>query len=202
MGKLSVDDVLPIIYRFLIKSGFIKAAEEIQKAVDDDLSQAKLPLHKKKLMNIMKKYVKDFPELAKTKDEEPEKEEQEVVEEVKPKKQKKKKAARKVSNVSISNLNEDVDESKAVSNGLLGKRKRTASVVSNNQVETPQLKPKKAKKSKVVKQEEEAEEEVEEPVKNVPIYSNPRIKINPVTSTNLNKRVKVESMGDVYDVLK
>merc|ERR1712151_845694 len=59
-----------------------------------------------------------------------------------------------------------------------------------------------AKKSKVVKQEEEAEEEVEEPVKNVPVYSNPRIKINPVTSTNLNKRVKVESMGDVYDVLK
>jgi len=204
--KLSVDDVLPIIYRFLIKSGFIKAAEQIQKAVDDDLSKTKLPLHKKKLMNIMKKYVKDFPELAKLPEEEPEISEQEeepvVVEEVKPKKQKKKKAARKVSNISVSNLNDDVDENKAVSNGVLGKRKRTASIVSNTQVETPQLKPKKVKKSKAAKQEEQVQEEVEVKAPVKPMFSNPRLKINPVTSTNLNKRVKIESMGEVYDVLK
>lgn len=210
--KLSVDDVLPIIYRFLIKSGFIKAAEEIQKAVDDDLSKTKLPLHKKKLMNIMNKYVKDFPELAKLQNEESEisekEEEPEVVEEVKAKKQKKKKAARKVSNISVSNLNDDVEENKVVSNSLLGKRKRSASIVSNAQVETPQLKPKKVKKSKAAKPEEQVQEKKAAPAHPVPafdqkpMFSNPRLRINPVTSTNLNKRVKVESMGDVYDCLK
>jgi len=50
--KLCVDDVLPVIFRFLINSGFVKAAKEIQKSVESDLSEAKCPLHKKKLMNI------------------------------------------------------------------------------------------------------------------------------------------------------
>ena len=52
--KVCVDDMLPVIYRFLVKTGFIKAAKELQKVADEDLSLVKCGLHKKKLMGIVK----------------------------------------------------------------------------------------------------------------------------------------------------
>jgi hypothetical protein len=54
--KVCVDDLLPVIYRFLITSGFVKAAKELQKVADEDLSEVKCGLHKKKLMGIVKDY--------------------------------------------------------------------------------------------------------------------------------------------------
>ena len=197
--KLAIDDILPIIYRFLIKSGFTKAAGEIQKAVDDDLSKVKFPLHKKKLMNIMKKYVKDFPELITSHKDEEEVVEEEVIEEVpvveKKNKNKKKKAMRKVSNVSITNLNEELEvENEVHSNGLLGKRRKSSAIVNNDQ--EVENKPKKKKKTQVIEKLESVEDVQKAPTA-VKDYSNPRIKINPVTASNLNKRVKIESMNDV-----
>ena len=51
-----VDDMLPVIYRFLVSSGFIKAAKALQKVSEEDLSVVKCGLHKKKLMGIVKSY--------------------------------------------------------------------------------------------------------------------------------------------------
>ena len=38
MGVFSVDDILPMIFRFLIKAGYTKAATKLQKESDNDLS--------------------------------------------------------------------------------------------------------------------------------------------------------------------
>lgn len=68
MGKFSVDSVLPLIFRFLVKSGYQKTATKLQKETDIDLSQAvtqdnfqTIPLHKKKLAAIIERYTNDNP---------------------------------------------------------------------------------------------------------------------------------------------
>ena len=40
MGVFCVDDILPMIFRFLVKSGYSKAATKLQKETEVDLSVA------------------------------------------------------------------------------------------------------------------------------------------------------------------
>ena len=139
--KLCVDDLLPIIYRFLINSGFIKAAKAIQKVVEQDLSDAKCPFHKKKLMNVIKIYLKNKEELLTPYEDENENvEEPLVVEEettnIVEKKKKKKNKKLKANGENVTTPR----ESEPTSAILLGKRKRrTSSAAKINTVEEEEV---------------------------------------------------------------
>lgn len=60
---LTVGDLLPLVFRFLVKHNYLTAAEALQEESSFDLSTSVKRLYTKKLTHIVKKFVAGRPEL-------------------------------------------------------------------------------------------------------------------------------------------
>jgi hypothetical protein len=61
--KVTDAQLLPLVFRWLVKGGYEMAATALQMECDDDLSQMGCGLHKKKLNKIVKVFAKNHPGL-------------------------------------------------------------------------------------------------------------------------------------------
>jgi hypothetical protein len=61
--KVTDAQLLPLVFRWLVKGGYEMAATALQMECDDDLSQMGCGLHKKKLNKIVKVFAKSHPGL-------------------------------------------------------------------------------------------------------------------------------------------
>jgi hypothetical protein len=61
--KVTDAQLMPLVFRWLVKGGYEMAATALQMECDDDLSQMGCGLHKKKLNNIVKVFAKSHPGL-------------------------------------------------------------------------------------------------------------------------------------------
>jgi len=144
--KISAEDVIPCVYRFLLKYGHSAAAKALEKSAE---VEPRGGISTKKLLKICKFYLKHHPELA-AKDEEEEEEEEEEVKPVKSKKAEKSLNSKRKPTKEIEE-EESEEEEKPVKES-----KKKIKTESTNGV-------KARKQSKTI--EEESEEEEEETTK-------------------------------------
>lgn len=141
--KISAEDVIPCVYRFLLKYGHSAAAKALEKSAE---VEPRGGISTKKLLKICKFYLKHHPELA-AKDEEEEEEE----EEVKPVKSKK---AEKSLNSKRKPTKEIEEEESEEEEKPVKESKKKIKTESTNGV-------KARKQSKTIEEESEEEEEEE-----------------------------------------
>jgi hypothetical protein len=171
--KVTDELLMPLVFRWLVKGGYEMAATALQMSADDNLAEMTCDLHKKKLSNVVKFFVKGHPgllDLYKKEAEEDEvSSEEEVV--VPKKKSKKDKKAQKKSKKSQE---PELEVAEPEPETLLAKRPRRKSSASKMNGEA-KVKP--------------------EPT--LQLGKSKKLIVNPVEEHLLNKRVKIDQLGDV-----